>query len=126
MFEALDEQDKDLVIDAMEEVKVPVNDVVVTEKDLGDCLYVIGSGVLSCSKIFPGKTDPTFLMAYQPGKAFGEIALLYNAPREETITANEDCLLYKLDRNTFNSIVKDSSKLKRRIYAEFLERVPIF
>ena len=113
MFAALDEQDKDLVIDAMEEVKVPVNDVIVTEGELGECLYVIGSGVLSCSKIFPGKTDPTFLMAYQPGKAFGEIALLYNAPRQETITANEDCLLYKLDRETFNYIVRDKAQLKR-------------
>ena len=61
MFAALDEQDKNIVIDAMEEVKVPVNDIIVTEGELGDCLYVIGSGVLSCSKIFPGKTDPTFI-----------------------------------------------------------------
>ena len=105
MFAALDEHEKTIVVDAMEEVRIPVNEVIITEGDLGDCLYVIGSGVLSCSKIFPGKTDPTFIKAYQPGKAFGEIALLYNAPREETITANEDCLLYKLARNTFNLIV---------------------
>jgi len=61
MFSALDETEQGIVIDAMEECKVPCNEVVIQEGDYGDCLYVIGSGTLSCSKIFPGKTDPTFL-----------------------------------------------------------------
>lgn len=87
---------------------------------------MIGSGTLSCSKIFPGKTDPTFLKAYQPGEAFGELALLYNAPRAATITANEDCLLWKLDRDTFNHIVKDAAQRRRDKYEEFLKKVPIF
>jgi cAMP-dependent protein kinase regulator len=87
---------------------------------------VIGSGTLSCSKIFPGKTDPTFLKAYQPGEAFGELALLYNAPRAATITANEDCLLWKLDRDTFNHIVKDAAQKRREKYEDFLNKVPIF
>ena len=126
MFSALDEGEKDIVIDAMEECKIQVNDVVIQEGDQGDCLYVIGTGSLSCSKIFPGKTDPTFLKAYQPGEAFGELALLYNAPRAATITANEDCLLWKLDRDTFNHIVKDASSKRREKYESFLAVVPIF
>lgn len=81
---------------------------------------------MSCSKIFPGKTDPTFLKAYQPGEAFGELALLYNAPRAATITANEDCLLWKLDRDTFNHIVKDAAQKRREKYEDFLNKVPIF
>lgn len=120
MFSALDEGEKDIVIDAMEECKIGVNEVVIQEGDQGDCLYVIGSGSLSCSKIFPGKSDPTFLKAYQPGEAFGELALLYNAPRAATITANEDCLLWKLDRDTFNHIVKDASSKRREKYEAFL------
>ena len=116
MFSALDDHEKDIVINAMEECKVPCNEVVIQEGDHGDCLFVIGSGTLSCSKIFPGKTDPTFLKQYQPGEAFGELALLYNAPRAATITSNDDCLLWKLDRDTFNHIVKDASQRKREKY----------
>jgi cAMP-dependent protein kinase regulator len=46
---------------------------------------------------------------YGPGEAFGELALLYNAPRAATITAESSCLLFALDRKTFNHVVKDSA-----------------
>jgi len=52
---------------------------------------------------------PTFLKNYVPGEAFGELALLYNAPRAATITSLENSKLYSLDRNTFNCIVKGSA-----------------
>jgi len=44
-----------------------------------------------------------------PGDAFGELALLYNAPRAATITAKVDCILWSLDRPTFTNIVKDAA-----------------
>jgi cAMP-dependent protein kinase regulator len=45
---------------------------------------------------------------YEPGEFFGELALLYNAPRAATIKAKTNCFLWVLDRNTFNYIVKDA------------------
>ena len=66
------------------------------------------------------------MKTYQPGEAFGELALLYNAPRAATITANEPCVLWKLDRDTFNHIVKDASQKRREKYEAFLESVSIF
>ena len=53
--------------------------------------------------------EPTFLKPYVPGEAFGELALLYNAPRAASIIAKSDCILYSLDRETFNNIVKNSA-----------------
>lgn len=116
MFSALDDLEKDIVVNAMEEIKVDVNDVVIQEGEQGDCLYVVGQGTLSCTKIFPGNNDPTFLKSYTPGDAFGELALLYNTPRAASITAIEACTLWKLDRDTFNHIVKDSAQKKREKY----------
>jgi cAMP-dependent protein kinase regulator len=74
---------------------------------------VLESGSLKCEKIFAGNTEPTFLKNYEPGEAFGELALLYNAPRAATIIANETSVLWGLDRATFNHIVKDSAAKKR-------------
>ena len=126
MFSALDETEKETVIGAMEIVEVPAKTTVIAEGEEGDCLFVVGSGTLACSKIFKGNDDPTFLKTYQPGEAFGELALLYNACRAATIVSNEAAILYKLDRDTFNHIVKDSSMRKREQYEEFLKKVAIF
>jgi len=65
------------------------------------------------------------LKKYQAGDAFGELALLYNAPRAATIIADNDCLLWVLDRETFNHIVKDSSRVRREKYEAFLTKVKI-
>ena len=63
---------------------------------------------------------------YQAGEAFGELALLYNASRAATITTCEECVLWQLDRDTFNHIVKDSAVRRREKYEAFLEKVDIF
>ena len=44
---------------------------------------------------------------------FGEMALLYNEKRQATITAKTECVLWALDKETFDSIVKESALLKR-------------
>ena len=91
MFSSLDEREQEIVIDAMDEKIAVANEKIIVEGDLGDCLYVVGSGTLTCTKVFQQGQDPTFLKTYQPGEAFGELALLYNAPRAATITATEEC-----------------------------------
>lgn len=65
------------------------------------------------------------LKDYVPGEAFGELALLYNAPRAASIEASEPSELWALDRRTFNHIVKDSAQQKREKYEEFLTQVSI-
>lgn len=45
--------------------------------------------------------------------AFGELALLYNAPRAATIKAKTNGSLFSLDRETFNHIVKEAVIKKR-------------
>jgi cAMP-dependent protein kinase regulator len=59
--------------------------------------------------IKPGEEQPKHLKNYEPGDSFGELALLYNAPRAATIISKTDSDLWVLDRNTFNHIVKDAA-----------------
>lgn len=109
----------------MEEKKIAPGQQVIKEGEDGSELFVVEQGTLTCTKVFPGNSQPTVLKKYQPGEAFGELALLYNAPRAATITADTDCQLWCLDRDTFNHIVKDASSKKRQKYEAFLQKVKI-
>ena len=91
----------------MDEKLVQAGENVIQEGDPGDVLYIVESGELSCTKIIDGQSK--FLKKYNPGDVFGELALLYNAPRAATITADSSSTLWVLDRHTFNHIVKDAS-----------------
>jgi cAMP-dependent protein kinase regulator len=62
---------------------------------------------LTCTKRFkPEDEADTFLKEYQPGESFGELALLYNAPRAATIVCKTDSQLWSLERGAFNAIIK--------------------
>jgi cAMP-dependent protein kinase regulator len=62
----------------------------------------------------------------QPGGSFGELALMYNAPRAATVmSAEAGCTLWALDRITFRRILMDSTFSRRRLYESFLEEVPL-
>ena len=81
---------------------------------------------MDCTKQYKGKPEPTYLKTYVPGESFGELALLYNAPRAAAIKAKTDCVLFGLDRDCFNNIVKDATCKKRLKYEEFLKTNPLF
>lgn len=125
MFNALNPAELEIVLGAMVGVSKKAGETIIQEGDDGDNLYVVEKGVLNCTKVFKGNTEPTFLKEYNPGDAFGELALLYNAPRAATITVKSDAELWALDRRTFNFIVKDSASKKRDKYEEFLKEVSI-
>jgi cAMP-dependent protein kinase regulator len=124
IFNCLDEKDLQAVIDAMEEKHFKKGDEVIKQGENGDMLYLIETGTLDCFKNIP-KEGEVFLKTYNPGEAFGELALLYNAPRAATIIAKENCTLWALDRETFNHIVKEASMKKRERYQNFLKSVNI-
>lgn len=120
VFNNLDEKELNTVIDAIDERRFTAGDIVISEGDNGDLLYIVEKGELACSKKSLG-----FLKTYKEGESFGELALLYNAPRAATIQAKTDCILWGLDRETFNHIVKDAAIKKREQYESFLKSISI-
>lgn len=100
--------------------KYQPKDQVIKQGEDGNELFLVSVGTLTCSKIFANQTESTFLLKYNPGMAFGELALMYNAPRAASIVADTECILYSLDRETFNHIVKEAVIKRRERFDEFL------
>ena len=92
----------------------------------GQHLFVVDSGELDCFKEFEKSKEPKFLKKYKPGEAFGELALLYNAPRAATIKcASDECVLFALDREAFNHIVREATVKKREKYEKLLLQIDL-
>lgn len=104
----------------MQERSVPKGTQVITQGEKGEEILLVYKGQLSCFKSNDKGTEQQFIMKYESGDIFGELALLYNAPRAATIIADTDSVLYSLDRTSFNYIVKDSIINKRNNFFNFL------
>lgn len=125
LFSALEEDDLKTVIDAFREKRVPASITIIHQGDDGDCLYLLEEGDCDVFKLFPGEQEPKHVFTQRPGDAFGELALLYNCPRAATVKAHDDAVLWQLDRNSFNHIVKDAAARKREMYENFLKDVEL-
>jgi cAMP-dependent protein kinase regulator len=52
MFSALNPNELNIVLGAMQNIKKKQGDLIIKEGDDGDNLYVVESGVLTCTKLF--------------------------------------------------------------------------
>lgn len=55
------------------------------------------------------------------GEGFGELALLYNAPRSASIKAKEASFLWGIDRVTFRKIVEEMVAKDYEVNRTFIE-----
>ncbi|RUS14813.1 cyclic nucleotide-binding-like protein, partial [Jimgerdemannia flammicorona] len=124
LFKNLDEDQYGDVVNAMTEKHVQNGEKVIEQGGVGDYFYVVESGAFDCFISKNGGPQQK-VTAYIAGGSFGELALMYNAPRAATIQATTDSVLWALDRVTFRGILMENTSRKRRMYESFLEEVPL-
>jgi cAMP-dependent protein kinase regulator len=105
----------------MSEKRVSSGTTVIEQGGVGDFFYVVESGTFDC--FISKESIPVKVTSYEAGGSFGELALMYNAPRAATITATSDAVLWALDRITFRTILMENTSRKRRMYESFLSEV---
>jgi len=133
LFSHLDDDSSNLVLGALVEKPIPAKDIkVITQGDAGDYFYVVERGsfdiyVNPSGHVLPGPDGMgQKVNTIGPGGSFGELALMYNAPRAATVVSTEkESTLWALDRVTFRRILMDSAFQRRRMYESFLEEVPL-
>ncbi|CAB4374429.1 unnamed protein product [Rhizophagus irregularis] len=124
LFKNLDEEQYKDVIDAMVEKRVSNHEQIIRQGGIGDFFYVVETGTFDVY-VSKNGAPPEKVHSYGPGGSFGELALMYNAPRAATVVATSDSVLWALDRVTFRRILMENTSRKRKMYESFLEEVPI-
>ncbi|KAI3326700.1 camp-dependent protein kinase regulatory subunit [Xylariaceae sp. AK1471] len=133
LFSHLDDEQTAQILGALQEKPIPAKDIkVVTQGDAGDYFYVVEKGSFDVYVNDAGALQPGLdgmgkkVGSVQAGGSFGELALMYNAPRAATVVSAEPtCTLWALDRVTFRRILMESTFARRRLYEKFLEEVPL-
>lgn len=124
LFSALDEEQMVEVVQSMFEKPTAVGEDIIKQGDDGDYFYVVESGAFDIYVAQYGE-EPQNLGTIKASGSFGELALMYNAPRAATIRCVEDAVLWAMDRITFRRILMDTTSKKRRMYETFLSEIKI-
>ncbi len=124
-LKGLSDEEKDVIVDAMKELKFKKGEAVIRQGENGDEFYVIDSGEIDCTRVFKQGEPAKYLKTYYPGEGFGELALLYNAPRAATLTCKTNSVLFVLDRQTFNHVVRESTVKKRDRYQAVIDQIEL-
>ncbi|CAK0844601.1 unnamed protein product [Prorocentrum cordatum] len=102
---------------------------IIRQGDEGDCLYIIDSGTV---EIFVRRGESTpgdkgkQVLTLGSGGLFGELALMYAAPRAATVTAASDTVrCFVLDALDFKMLLAQSSQAQYAKYEGWLHEVEL-
>ena len=120
LFARLDEAGLRAIASALRSERVPAGRVVIRQGEPGQSFYLLRSGAAEVWQ--RGESGPNRLLArLSEGDAFGELALLYDQPRNATIRAVTPLELLVMDRPDFDRLVRERYAVVSRIGGE-LER----
>ena len=132
LFQHLDPVQLLNVQDAMFLVEKENDDIIIQQGDDGDNFYLIDQGsvdvfIRQSDNDLDCSTHGKLVASYSDGDSFGELAIMYNAPRAATCIAKGDdaIRLWAIDRVSFKVIMMQTAITKRNIHKGFLKQVPI-
>lgn len=124
LFQGLSTTELNTIIGAMSEKTVGKGVELIKQGGVGDFFYVVDKGAFDVFVKGVNNDKPVF--DYHEGGSFGELALMYNAPRAATVTATEESVVWCVDRKTFRKVVIKSRIERSEKYCSFLKKVKIF
>ena len=126
LFDNLTANQKKEIFDAMFEKKVDAGEVIIEQGDQdADNFYIVDSGEFDC--YVEGVNDGKPVVHYEAGGGFGELALMYNAPRAATIKCCDSgpATVWAVDRDTFRHVVVNSRRTQKKKYEGMLKKIDI-
>lgn len=126
LFGHISNEARDRVIDAFQKRECHEGETIIRQGDMGDYFYVVHNGKFAVSVKRPGAEESEIVLECSAGSSFGELALLYNAPRAATVVSVGEGSLCALDRDSFRMMLVTSENTKKNRWEGFLSEVDLF
>lgn len=120
IFQRLPPANLQKILMGLETVDVRPGEIIVEQGGVGDYYYLIKSGHCLLTRKPSPNAKEIKLAQLGKGDTFGEDALLSDVPRNVTVTAMTDVVLFRLNKAQFVSLIKEPS-LKFVSYNEMQE-----
>jgi CRP-like cAMP-binding protein len=120
MFEGVDRAKLRLLAMSGDRIIYEAGDVVFRQGDKPDAVYVLLDGVVDVVR----EGEPRVRLAQLGGNAmFGETGVLCDEPRSATIEAAGPVTVIRVEKHTFNQVVRDVPQLALAIARELARRL---
>lgn len=117
IFEEVPEEDLVEVASIVQEVEAKAGEEIITKGDLGTSMYIMVEGRV---RVHDGDKELAIL---EGRTVFGELAALDPEPRSASITALEDCQLFKLEEGALYDLMAEHVDVVRGILRVLCRRL---
>ena len=100
--------------------EVPANEYIFKQGDNASSFFILEFGGLEVA------VNDKVVRQLKSGDGFGELALLYNAPRSASIKCTVPCRLWGIDRHTFRKAVEEMITKEYEENRKFIDAVKFF
>jgi cAMP-dependent protein kinase regulator len=121
LFQGFSEDELLAVMRGLELLTFEPGDIIITEGDPGDSLFILTTGVVKAFLKNP-EGGQRLVRTMTDGAFFGEISILSGKPRTATVTAATPCELLELDRPTLDGITKAYPRVQQVLEDFYIER----
>lgn len=135
MFRNITDEQREMVFGVMESVDVKENTWIIKQGTTGDRFYIIDEGKFEVRIVPDGEEDDGdgghTVHVYEGSverhahPCFGELALMYSAPRSASIIAQSDGHLWALHRLAFRQVLAQSQDTRQDL-KKSLAKIPAF
>ncbi len=135
MFRNITDEQRELIYGVMEPISVKKGDWVIKQGAVGDRFYIIDEGTFEVRILKDGEKDDgsggNVVHMYEGSISkrlhpiFGELALMYSAPRSASVIARTDGVLFGLHRSAFRQVLAQSQGTRKSLKTT-ISKIPLF